>query len=95
MPYIFNPIGAGSSFDQALPVINSNFAQLDQEAVTKVFKQAGGNAIIEGRLPYDGGYGSLYYDANGIPNIVIGILPDGTTGIAIAKPGEDVLSAFS
>jgi hypothetical protein len=95
MPYRFNPIGGNASFSEALPVINGNFAQLDQEAVTKVFKQASGNAIIEGKLPYDGGYGSLYYDQNGVPSIVIGILPDGTTGIAIAKPGQDVLSAFS
>lgn len=95
MPYRFAPIGPGSSLDQSIAIINGNFAQLDQEAVTKVFKQANGNAIIEGKLPYDGGYGNLYYDANGIPSIIIGILPDGTTGIAIAKPGVSVLDAFS
>lgn len=95
MPFRFLPINPGTSLDQAMAVINNNFAQLDQETVTKTFKQANGNAIIEGKLPYDGGYGNLYYDKNGLPSIVIGILPDGNTGIAIAKPGENVLDAFS
>lgn len=27
--------------------------------------------------------------------MIIGFLPDGTIGIAISKPGEDVFSAFS
>jgi hypothetical protein len=95
MPYRYNPIGGNSSFSEALPVINSNFAQLDQEAVTKTFKQASGNAIITGKLPYDGGYGTLYYDQNGIPSIVIGIMPDGTTDFVVAKPGQNVLDLFS
>lgn len=36
----------------------------------------------------------LYYDANGIPSIVIGVLPDGTNGLVIAKPGQNVLDTF-
>jgi hypothetical protein len=32
---------------------------------------------------------------NGITQILIGILPDGTAGMAISKPGIDVFSAFS
>lgn len=36
----------------------------------------------------------LYYDSTGTPCIMIGILPDGTTGIVIAKPGKNVLDAF-
>ena len=95
MPNVFSPIAVGTPPDQLIAIINGNFAQLDNEVVTKVFKQANGNAIIEGKLPYDGGYGTLYYDANGIPSTIIGILPDGSTGIAIAKPGVSVLSAFS
>ena len=68
---------------------------LNKEQTVKVFKQATGNAIINGKLPYDGGYGALYYDASGIPSIVIGILPDGTVGIVAAKSGENVLDALA
>lgn len=95
MPYRFNPISGDSQLPSALKAINANFAKLDNEAVTKTFKQAGGNAIITGKLPYSGGYGSLYYDANGVPRIIIGIAPDGTVGIFVSKDGVSVLDAFS
>lgn len=95
MPFRFVPVGANASLTEALAVINSNFAQLDQETVTKTFKQANGYAIIEGKLPYEGGYGSLYYDSNGIPRVLIGIAPDGTTGLFVSKVGESVIDAFS
>ncbi len=91
----FLPVSPNNSNGSNLGQINDMIRQLNKEQTTKVFKQPGGNAIINGKLPYEGGYGSLYYDSNGIPSIVIGILPDGTTGIAIAKPGENVLDAFS
>lgn len=81
----------GSNYNQ----INDMVRQLNKEQTVKVFRQANGNAIITGKLPYDGGYGTLYYDADGVPSIVIGILPDGTTGLVIAKAGVDVLSLFS
>jgi hypothetical protein len=32
---------------------------------------------------------------NGVTQVLIGILPDGTAGMAISKPGVDVFSAFS
>lgn len=92
MPNRFAPIGANASFPEALPVINSNFSQLDNESVTKVFKQAGGNAIIEGKLPYEGGYGSLYYDTDGKARILIGITPEGECDLVIAKDGKDLFT---
>lgn len=91
MPNRFVPISADVNLSDALKSINANFAQLDNESVTKAFKQAGGNAIITGKLPYDGGYGSLYYDQTNTPRIIIGILPDGTMGMVIAKPNVDVI----
>lgn len=94
MPNRFVPVNPGTEFDQAMAVMNGNFAQLDSEAVTKTFKQPSGNAIIEGKLPYEGGYGFLFYDPNGVPSIVFGILPDGTMGLVIANEGVDVLSLF-
>jgi len=96
MPNRFLPLRSGTDMNQLLAILNKNFGELDGETVTKVFLGANNQvAIIEGKLPYEGGYGALYYDANGIPNTIIGILPDGTTGIASAKEGENVIDAFS
>lgn len=95
MPYRFVPVNPGTSSDQAMSVINNNFAQLDQETVTKTFKQANGNAIIEGKLPYDGGYGNLYYDTTPLPRLLIGITPDGDVDIVKSKAGVSVLDVFS
>lgn len=88
------PVSPQNSNTQNLGQINNMMRQLNNEQVTKTFKQPNGNAIINGKLPYEGGYGSLYYDSNGIPRIVIGILPDGTTGFVVSKEGESVLDAF-
>lgn len=91
----FRPLNSSNSTGQNYGQLNDMIRQINKEQTTKTFKQPGGNAIINGKLPYDGGYGSLYYDSNGVPSIVVGILPDGTTGLVIAKPGENVLDAFS
>lgn len=95
MPNRFVPVNPGTDYDQAMAVMNNNFAQLDNETVTKTFKQANGNAIVEGKLPYDGGYGSMYYNSDGVPTIIVGILPDGTVGIVQSKNGTDVTTLFS
>jgi hypothetical protein len=90
------PLSSDNSQSGNYNQVNNMVRQLNKEQTTKVFKGSGNNiAVIEGQLPYDGGYGTLYYDANGIPTIVIGVLPDGTTGLVIAKPGVNVLSLFS
>lgn len=65
------PIPANTPQAQATSLINNNFRALNNEQVTKVYK-----------------------DQNGIPNIIMGILPDGTTGIVIAEQGQNVLNAF-
>lgn len=92
MPNRFIPVNPGTPMEHAIAAINNNFAQLDSEGVTKTFKGPNGNTIVEGRLPYTGGYGSLYYDSNGLARIIIGILPDGTTGIVQSKDGIDVIN---
>lgn len=89
------PVKSTNSDASNWNTVNDAIRQLNNEQTVKVFKQASGNAIITGKLPYDGGYGSLYYDSNGIPHIIIGILPDGTTNIAVSKPGVSILDAFS
>lgn len=93
MPNLFVPINPGTPIDMAIAAINNNFAKLDSDAVTKTYKQANGNAIVQGKLPYDGGYGSLYYDANGVPSVLIGIAPSGRTVIRASKEGVDVTTA--
>lgn len=83
--------------------INSAVQQLNEwarlisnESTTRVQKSDSGNiSIITGKLPYEGGYGALYYDPDGIPSIVVGVLPDGTMGMVVAKEGVDVLSLFT
>lgn len=94
MPNRFVPINPGTDFEQAMAVISNNFAQLDSESVTKTFKQPGGNAIIEGKLPYEGGYGILLYDSEGRPSIIIGRDPYGYMVIAAAKQNTSILDAY-
>lgn len=69
--------------------------QLNKEQTVKTFKQAGGNAIIQGKLPYTGGYGSLYYDTAGTPRILIGIAPDGEIDIAVSNEGVDITTLYT
>ena len=97
----FRPLNSKNSTPQNYGQINDMVRQLNREQQVKTFKQAGGaNAIVNGRLPYTTSsgkqaYGSLYYDENGVPIIIIGTTPDGIVDIVAAKDGENVLDAFS
>lgn len=92
----FLPVSPSNSNSSNLGQINDMIRQLNKEQTTKVFKQPGGNAIIQGKLPYEGGYGSLYYNSSNTPvGIISGNLPDGTTGMVWSKDGTDVLTLFS
>jgi hypothetical protein len=95
MVYRFNPLSGDADLPDVIKAANNNFAQLDLEAVTKTFRQANGNAIVEGKLPYSGGYGSLYYDSTPLPRLLIGITPDGDVDIVKSKAGISVLDVFS
>ena len=90
---MFRPVSSQNSNRQNLGQINDMVRQINNEQTTKVFKQPGGVSIIQGKLPYEGGRGSLYYDSNNIPSILIGITPDGDMAIVVAKPGENVIEA--
>lgn len=92
---MFRPLNTQNSKGSNYSQINDMVRQIKNEQTTKVFKQASGNAIVQGKLPYSGGYGSLYYDTNNVPRILIGIAPDGTMGMFVSKEGESVLDAFS
>lgn len=91
----FIPITGGTSPDQQLAMINKNFAELDSENVTKVYRGANGQvAIIEGKLPYAGGFGTLQYDSEGNSRIIIGIDPDGEVNIHVSKAGYNIVDLF-
>lgn len=51
---------------------------------------------IQGKLVVEEGNSriTLYDTTDNVYRMVIGILPDGTIGIAISKEGEDVFDAF-
>jgi hypothetical protein len=89
------PVSSSNSQTANNNTINNMVRQINKEQDTKVFRGPNNSiAIINGKLPYEGGYGSLYYDSDGIPSIIIGVLPDGTVGIVAAKPGQNVLDTF-
>lgn len=88
------PVSTGNSDAANLNQINNALRQINNEQTTKTFKQPGGNSIINGQLPYEGGYGSLYYDSTNTPRIIIGIAPDGVTGIYVSPEGVDVTTLF-
>lgn len=86
------PVSPFNSNSQNWNTVNNALRRLEYEQVTKAFKQPGGNSVITGKLPYDGGYGILIYDSNNVPNILIGSAPDdGRMGIWKAEDGENVL----
>lgn len=88
----FVPLPQGASPDEIAKATNRALERFDGESITKTFRQAGGNAVVQGRLP-SGGYGTLYYDSDGIPIILIGQHPvDGHMGIWQTKPGINVLT---
>lgn len=74
-------------------VSNENFRLIDNRFRTNIVKNIDGTSrIIQGKLPYDGGYGTLYYDNTGTPRYIVGILPDGTLGQQASKPGVSVVT---
>lgn len=88
----FQPLNSQNSTKSNYGQINDMVRTLNKEQTVKTYKQASGNAIIQGRLPW-GGYGQLFYDDHGIPSILIGQAPDdGRMGIWQAKPGQNVVT---
>jgi hypothetical protein len=64
---------------------------LDAETYAKTISNGKNSQMISGKLP-NGRYGELFYDAGGMPRILIGQAPsDGRPGIWITKEGFNVL----
>lgn len=86
------PLSSTNSYQQNVNQFNNIARQLNNEQVTKTFKQPGGNAIVTGKLP-NGNYGTLIYDSTNTPRILIGSSPDdGRMGIWVSKSGQSVIS---
>ena len=92
MPNRFIPLSSKTKLPGVIRQVNDNFRQLDAETYSKTIMQGGGKiAMQSGRLP-NGRYGEVFYDATGMPRILIGQAPkDGRPGIWITKSGYNVL----
>ena len=91
MPNRFQPINSSQSTKAALQQINNNFMMLDAETYTKTTTNGKNSQMVSGKLP-NGRYGEVFYDAGGMPRILIGQAPgDGRPGIWITKEGFNVL----
>lgn len=94
MPSRFVPVNPGTSLEQALAVINRNFAELDSESVTKTYNGPNGKpAIIEGKLNH-GFYGMAYADQDGNTVKLIGFDTNGDFIEITVKDGEDAYSVL-
>lgn len=91
----FRPLNSTNALSQNFGQVNDMIRQLNNEQVTKTFKQSGGNSIVQGKLPYTNGYGTLYYDTNNVPRIIIGIAPDGNIDIGVSKEGYDITTLYT
>jgi len=90
----FRPLTTQNSTLQNYSQVNDMVRQFDKEQTVKAFKQPGGNSILQGKLPYEGGYGSLYYDSNNNSRILIGIAPDGEIDIGVSKSGFNITEQY-
>lgn len=76
--------------------LNEWARQLSNEDITKVQRNdAGLLSIVTGKLSYENGYGSLYYDSSETRRGIIGVDPDGEFNIHVSKEGSDVVSLFT
>ena len=91
MPNRFQPINSSQSTKAALQQINNNFMMLDAETYAKTISNGKNSQMVSGKLS-NGRYGEVFYDAGGMPRILIGQAPgDGRPGIWITKEGFNVL----
>ncbi len=91
MPNRFQPINSQQELQDALQTINHNFMMLDAETYSKTISNGKNSQMVSGKLS-NGRFGEVFYDAGGMPRILIGQAPnDGRPGIWITKEGFNVL----
>lgn len=81
--------------EEQATVSNENFRDIDNRFRTNIVRNTTGKPRIQTGNIGENRYGQLLYDNDGVPIIIIGDLPDGSVGIVMAKPGENVIDAFS
>lgn len=89
MPSPLIPISSEASLPTAINSLNTIIRSLTAEASTKTVEQAGGSAVITGRLS-NGTYGMVIYDPNNVPRILIGQKTNGEPIIAVSVKGKSV-----
>lgn len=87
----FRPLNTQNSQLQNYGQINDMIRSLNREQTVKAFKQAGGNAIVTGRLPDNLGYGTILYDSSNNPLIYMAV-DDGQPILKVAKPGKNAIT---
>lgn len=90
----FRPLNSKNSYENNLSQITDVTRQLNREQTTKAFKQAGGNSVITGKLPYDNGAGILVYDPDNYSRIIVGVAPDGEIDIGVSKAGFNITEQY-
>lgn len=92
MPNRLTPINSQQDIKKALQITNRNFRTIDAETFTKTISANGNNQMVSGKLQ-NGRFGEVFYDASGMPRILIGQAPNnGRPGIWITKEGYNVLN---
>lgn len=92
----FLPVSGQNSNASNWNQVNNMIRQLNNEQTTKTFKQPGGNAVITGKLPYTGGYGTLIYDSVPLPRILLATAPDdGRPGLWITIDDKNVIDELN
>lgn len=88
------PVTSDNSNSANLNQINNAIRQLNNEAQTKVFKGPENvNAVINGKLPNDLGYGFQLSDSNGVPRIIAYIDANNNPIFKVSESGQDVTTA--
>lgn len=95
MPSRFAPIPAGTDQSQMIATMNNNFAQLDNEGVTKVFyNDQGKPSMTLGLLPEDQGQGFVLSDGEERKRIVMNIDSDNVASFKVLdKDGKAAIAA--
>lgn len=96
MPNVFTPLGSDSNQQTIIAQLNNNFAQLDAEAVTKVFKGPNGTTAIMGQTQRNTQQlGVQVQDSSG-NTASLGVLSSGLMGyeIDIAGGGKILMGAY-
>lgn len=90
MAVTLTPISSKATLPTAINSLNTIIRSLTAENATKTIAQAGGSAVITGKLS-NGTYGQVIYDTDNVPRILIGQKTNGEPIIAISVKGKNVL----